>query len=311
LFDLLIFLSDKHKDALLPGYTHFQLAMPSSFGLWFGAYAESLIDDMEQLFAAFQVTNKNPLGSAAGYGSSFPLNRKMTTELLGFKTLNFNSVYAQMSRIKADRILANAIAAIAGTLSKLSYDVCLFLNQNFAFISFPEQLTTGSSIMPHKKNPDVFELIRANCNRLQALPNEITLLTNNLPVGYHRDLQLLKECIFPSIKTINECLKMTNFMLKNIEIKDNIMDDPKYDLLFSVEAVNKEVLNGLPFRDAYRLISNQIAEGKFKRPETTYYSHEGSIGNLCNSEISKQMEIAIARFDFEKINDRLKSLLSN
>jgi argininosuccinate lyase len=255
LFDLLIALSEKHKDHLLPGYTHMQLAMPSSFGLWFGAYAESLVDDLITLEAAYRIVNKNPLGSAAGYGSSFPLNRKMTTELLGFDDLNYNVVYAQMGRGKTERIVAGAMANIAATIGKLSMDACLFLNQNFGFISFPDELTTGSSIMPHKKNPDVFELIRARCNQLMALPNDIALTTANLPSGYHRDLQLLKEMLFPAIQHLKECLSMTHLMLSNISVKENILDDEKYTYLFSVEEVNKLVLAGLPFRDAYREIS--------------------------------------------------------
>ncbi|MCW5910820.1 MAG: argininosuccinate lyase, partial [Cyclobacteriaceae bacterium] len=251
-FELLIAQSEKHKRKLLPGYTHLQVAMPSSFGLWFGAYAESLVDDLITLEAAYQVVNKNPLGSAAGYGSSFPLNRSLTTQLLGFDDLNYNVVYAQMGRGKTERIMAQAMSNIAATIGKLAMDCTLFLNQNFGFISFPDELTTGSSIMPHKKNPDVFELIRARCNSIQALPNELTLLTSNLPSGYHRDLQLLKEKLFPAIQTLKDCLRMTHLMLSAIEVRDNILQDEKYKYLFSVEEVNKLVLSGMPFRDAYK-----------------------------------------------------------
>ncbi|HLS38774.1 MAG TPA: argininosuccinate lyase, partial [Sphingobacterium bovisgrunnientis] len=254
LFNQLIKLSEQYKNVLMPGYTHLQIAMPSSFGLWFGAYAESLVDDLHMLKAAWSVCNKNPLGSAAGYGSSFPLNRTMTTELLGFEDLNYNVVYAQMGRGKTERILAQAMSSIAATLAKFAMDVTLFINQNFGFISFPAHLTTGSSIMPHKKNPDVFELIRSRCNKIQALPTEIAMMTTNLPVGYHRDLQLLKENLFPAFQSLNECLEIATFMLENIEIKDSILDDPKYDYLFSVEVVNNEVLQGIPFREAYKNI---------------------------------------------------------
>ncbi|MBI1769925.1 MAG: argininosuccinate lyase [Bacteroidetes bacterium] len=309
LFDLLIKLSNEHKDKLLPGYTHLQLAMPSSFGLWFGAYAESLVDDVITLQAAYQVANKNPLGSAAGYGSSFPLNRKMTTELLGFAELNYNVVYAQMGRGKTERIVASAISNVAATLSKLSMDTCLFLNQNFGFISFPDDLTTGSSIMPHKKNPDVFELIRAKCNTLIALPNEISLVTANLPSGYHRDLQLLKEKLFPAFKVLSDCLQMAVLMLSNIKIKDNILDDEKYKYLFSVEEVNKLVLSGMPFRDAYKKIGKDIEEGKFTYSTKISHTHEGSIGNLNLKEISLMMDRAIAVFPFNQVNTALQKLI--
>ncbi len=309
LFDLLILKSEEHKDKLLPGYTHLQLAMPSSFGLWFGAYAESLVDDVTTLEAAYKVVNKNPLGSAAGYGSSFPLNRTMTTELLGFDNLNYNVVYAQMGRGKSERIVASSLVNVAATLSKLSMDACLFLNQNFAFISFPEEFTTGSSIMPHKKNPDVFELIRAKCNSLQALPNEILLLTTNLPSGYHRDLQLLKEKIFPAFKTLKECLTMAHLMISNIEVKDDILRDNKYDYLFSVEEVNKLVLQGVPFRDAYLKIGQAIEEGKFTHSETTRHTHEGSMGNLCNDEITKMMTEVLDTFNFKKKENALNRLI--
>jgi argininosuccinate lyase len=309
LFDLLIAQSEKYKDDLLPGYTHLQLAMPSSFGLWFGAYAESLVDDVTTIHAAYQVVNKNPLGSAAGYGSSFPINRKMTTELLGFDDLNYNVVYAQMGRGKTERIVASALSNVAATLSKLAMDACLFLNQNFGFISFPEELTTGSSIMPHKKNPDVFELVRARCNQLQALPGDIALMTANLPSGYHRDLQLLKEIIFPALRNLKDCIQMTHLMLSDIIVKNDILADEKYKFLFSVEEVNKLVLNGIPFRDAYKKIGLDIQEGNYHPTVQINHTHEGSIGNLCLAEISRAMDDAIARFNFRKVNDAIKKLL--
>ena len=299
LFDLLIELSEKYKNHLLPGYTHLQIAMPSSFGLWFGAYAESLIDDLELVAASYSVTNKNPLGSGAGYGSSFPLNRKLTTELLNFSGLNVNSVYAQMSRGKTEKIVSMGLTCIAATLSKLAMDCCLYLNQNFKFISFPAELTTGSSIMPHKKNPDVFELIRARCNRIQSVPNELTLLLNNLPSGYHRDLQLTKEILFPSIEELKFCIQLTMLMLNNIEVKENILADEKYKYLFSVEAVNELVNKGMSFREAYRKIGNDIEQNKFSfdtaRP--LQHTHEGSIGNLCNIEIQRAMQLVMKRFE--------------
>ena len=310
LFDLLIQQSEKHKDDLLPGYTHLQLAMPSSFGLWFGAYAESLVDDLITLQAAFEVVNKNPLGSAAGYGYSFPINRKMTTELLGFDDLNYNVVYAQMGRGKTERVVASAMANIAATLSKLSMDACLFLNQNFGFISFPDELTTGSSIMPHKKNPDVFELIRSHCNSIQALPNEIMLMTNNLPSGYHRDLQLLKEHLFPAVKNLSACIDMAGLMLSNISVNKNLLKDEKYKYLFSVEEVNKLVLQGMPFRDAYKKVGMDIEQNNFTHTASVNHTHEGSIGNLCNEQIDRNMEKVIGRFGFEKINTALNNLLS-
>ena len=299
LFDLLIGLSEKYKDKLLPGYTHLQIAMPSSFGLWFGAYAESLIDDLEVLAAAYQVADKNPLGSGAGYGSSFALNRTMTTELLHFHTLNYNSVYAQMSRGKTEKIVAMGLATIAATLSRLAMDCCLYINQNFGFISFPPELTTGSSIMPHKKNPDVFELIRAKCNRIQSTPNELTLLINNLPSGYHRDLQLTKEILFPAIEEEKACLQMTRLMLSHIEIKDNILEDSKYKYLFSVEAVNGLVNKGISFRDAYKEIGNQIDRGEFHFDyhQQLHHTHEGSIGNLCNDHIVAEMGKVLAKYN--------------
>jgi argininosuccinate lyase len=298
LFNLLISQSKKYKGRLMPGYTHLQIAMPSSFGLWFGAYAESLVDDLELLAAAYSVANKNPLGSGAGYGSSFPLDRTLTTELLNFQTLNYNSVYAQMSRGKTEKLVAMGISSVAATLSKLAMDCCLYISQNFGFISFPSELTTGSSIMPHKKNPDVFELIRAKCNRIQATPNELTLLTNNLPAGYHRDLQLTKEILFPSIETLKSCLQMTRLMLENIEVKDHILDDEKYTYLFSVEAVNELVNQGVPFREAYQQVGNQIEKGDFNfdYKKRLHHTHEGSIGNLCNDKIVEEMDKVLLKF---------------
>ena len=287
LFELLVLQSEKFKNHLLPGYTHLQIGMPSSFGLWLGAYAESLVDDMEMLAAAYAIINKNPLGSGAGYGSSFPLNRKRTTELLDFADLNYNSVYAQMTRGKAEKAMAIALGAIAATLSKLAMDCCLYMNQNFGFIGFPAELTTGSSIMPHKKNPDVFELIRARCNRIQATPNELTLLLNNLPSGYHRDLQLTKEILFPSIKDLKACLEMMHLMLSEIRVRENILEEEKYQHLFSVEAVNQLVNKGVPFREAYQQVGNAIENGQFHFDSSKglHHTHEGSIGNLCLEEI--------------------------
>src|SRR6187551_1850966 len=308
-FELLQTQSEKYKGHLLPGYTHLQLAMPSSFGLWFGAYAESLVDDLVTLQAAYEVVNKNPLGSAAGYGSSFPINRTMTTQLLGFDDLNYNVVYAQMGRGKTERIVAAALANIAATLSRLSMDACLYLNQNFSFISFPDELTTGSSIMPHKKNPDVFELIRSHCNRIQALPNEIMLMTANLPSGYQRDLQLLKEHLFPAFKTLKDCIEMTGLMLSSIEIKKDILADEKYKYLFSVEEVNKLVNTGMPFRDAYKKVGLDIEAGNFKYDTSVHHTHEGSIGNLCTKEIKKQMQTITESFLFTKIEKAASALL--
>ena len=292
LFGLLIAKSNQYNNDLIPGYTHLQIAMPSSVGLWLGAYAESLVDDMEFLSAAFHVANKNPLGSGAGYGSSFPLNRKRTTDLLNFTTLNYNAVYAQMSRGKTEKLLAYALSSIAATLSRLSMDCCLYLNQNFAFIQFPEELTTGSSIMPHKKNPDVFELIRGKCNRIQSTPNELTLLINNLPSGYHRDMQLTKEIIFPAVETLQNCLQMMHMMISELSVNKDILDDKKYMYIFSVEKVNELVNQGIPFRDAYAKVGNMINEGTFEFDATQQlkHTHEGSIGNLCNDEIEKQMQ---------------------
>ena len=308
-FELLQAQSEKYKDHLLPGYTHLQLAMPSSFGLWFGAYAESLVDDMITLKSAYDIVNKNPLGSAAGYGSSFPINRTLTTRLLGFDDLNYNVVYAQMGRGKAERVVAQSLANVADTLSKLSMDACLYLNQNFGFISFPDELTTGSSIMPHKKNPDVFELIRSHCNRIKALPNEIMMMTTNLPSGYHRDLQLLKEHLFPSFKTLKNCTEIAGLMLNNIEIKKDILEDEKYKYLFSVEEVNKLVNSGMPFRDAYKKVGLDIEAGNFKYDTSVHHTHEGSIGNLCTEEIKKQMQKAVRSFPFASVNDALKKLV--
>ena len=290
LFDRLIALSEEHKDTLMPGYTHLQIAMPSSFGLWFGAYAEALVDDMRLVVAAYDTANQNPLGSAAGYGSSFPLNRTMTTELLGFKTLHYNAVSAQMSRGKTERVAAYAIAGLASTIGRFAMDVCLFMCQNFGFISFPDNLTTGSSIMPHKKNPDVFEITRGKCNRLQAVPNEIALLTANLPLGYHRDMQLLKDIIFPATREICDVMAMCDFMLQNIRINQDILEDTKYNYLFTVEDVNRLVLEGKPFREAYREVGIAVQEGNYTPTREVHHTHEGSIGNLCNDRIIKKME---------------------
>lgn len=308
-FNQLISLSEQHKGILIPGYTHLQIAMPSSFGLWFGAYAESLVDDLELMKAAWKVCNKNPLGSAAGYGSSFPLNRTMTTTLLGFDDLNYNVVYAQMGRGKTERILAQAMSSIAATLAKFAMDVTLYINQNFGFISFPAHLTTGSSIMPHKKNPDVFELIRSRCNKIQALPNEIALMTTNLPSGYHRDLQLLKENLFPAFKSLNDCLEIATFMLENISVKKDVLDDPKYDYLFSVEVVNNEVLKGVPFREAYKNIGIAIDAGEFQPSKEVNHTHEGSIGNLGNDQIQRMFEEVKSSFGFEKVQSALNELV--
>ncbi len=293
LFDRFIVLSEENKDKLLPGYTHFQMAMPSSFGLWFGAYAESLAEDMDMLATAYRFCNKNPLGSGAGYGSSFPLDREMTTKLLGFETLHYNVIDAQMSRGKTEKWVAVAIAAVAATMSKFAYDVCLYMSANYGFISFPDNLTTGSSIMPHKKNPDVFELIRGKCNRIQSLPNELTLLTNNLPSGYHRDMQLTKEIIFPGLSDLKACLEACTYMLGYIHLKDNILGDKKYSDIFSVERVNEYVLQGMPFREAYKKVGEEIASGAFTPPSKLNHTHAGSMGNLCNDKIKEQMDKAM------------------
>jgi len=308
-FQLLQQQSEAFKNHLFPGYTHLQIAMPSSFGLWFGAYAESLVDDVTTLNAAYKVVNKNPLGSAAGYGSSFPINRTLTTQLLGFENLNYNVVYAQMGRGKAERITAQSLANVADTLSRLSMDMTLYLNQNFDFVSFPVELTTGSSIMPHKKNPDVFELIRSHCNRIKALPNEIIMMTTNLPSGYHRDLQLLKEHLFPAFQTLKECINMASLMLSNISIKKNIVTDEKYKYIFSVEEVNKLVLQGVPFRDAYKQVGLAIEANEFTYSTEVNHTHEGSIGNLCTKEIATMMNDTLQQFGFEKIDTAINALL--
>lgn len=289
LCERLLELSEMHKNVLMPGYTHLQVAMPSSFGLWFGAYAETLCDDLHILRAAYSIADQNPLGSAAGYGSSFPLNRSMTTQLLGFHNMHYNVVAAQMSRGKTEQAVAMSIAAIASTLARFSMDVCMWNSQNFGFISFPDTLTTGSSIMPHKKNPDVFEIMRGKCNRLTALPNEVALLTSNLPLGYNRDLQLLKDITFPATTTLIQCLEMADFMLQHIRINSNILDDPKYDYLFTVEDVNKMVLEGTPFRDAYRRVGEAVQRGEYHPTRTVVHTHEGSIGNLCTAQISDKL----------------------
>ncbi|MBQ5836862.1 MAG: argininosuccinate lyase [Alistipes sp.] len=294
LFDRLIALSEEHKATLMPGYTHLQIAMPSSFGLWFGAYAESLVDDMRLVVAAYDTANQNPLGSAAGYGSSFPLNREMTTELLGFNTLHYNAVAAQMSRGKTERAAAFAIASLASTVGRFAMDMCLFMCQNFGFISFPDNLTTGSSIMPHKKNPDVFEITRGKCNRLQAVPNEIALLTANLPLGYHRDMQLLKDIIFPATRQICEVMAMCDFMLQHIRVNKDILQDKKYDYLFTVEDVNRLVLSGVPFREAYREVGIAVQEGNYTPTREVNHTHAGSIGNLCNDRIEEKMASVIS-----------------
>ncbi len=310
LFETLVSLSEKHKNDLLPGYTHLQIAMPSSFGLWFGAYAEALIDDLEVMQGAFRVVNKNPLGSGAGYGSSFPLDRTLTTQLLGFEALNVNVVYAQMTRGKTELIVCNAISILAGTLARLAMDVCLYNSQNFNFLVLPEELTTGSSIMPHKKNPDVAELLRAKCNRMKAVPQEITLVNSNLPSGYHRDMQLIKEIMVPAFKEIKECLDMTTYMLQNIAVKPNLLADEKYDLLFSVERVNELVLAGVPFRDAYRQVGAEIENGSYQAPRALRHTLEGSIGNLQNEAIKTAMQATIDGFGFEKIEASIKNLLN-
>ena len=309
-FALLQKLSEENKQNLLPGYTHLQLAMPSSFGLWFGAYAESLVDDLITIEAAYRVVNKNPLGSAAGYGSSFPIDRSYTTELLGFDSLNFNVVYAQMGRGRSERIVAQALSNVADTLGRLSMDVCLYLNPQFGFISFPDELTTGSSIMPHKKNPDVFELIRARCNRIKTLPNEIQLITGNLPSGYHRDLQLLKENLFPAFKELGDCLEMATYMLEQATIKTDLLKDPKFDHLFSVEMVNQLVLEGVPFRDAYLQVGRAIESGTYQPNRNLNHTHAGSMGNLCNEEIDEAYEKIRSQFPFEQIKKALDQLIS-
>jgi len=309
LFDSLISLSEKHKNVMMPGYTHYQVAMPSSFGLWFGSWAESLVDDLIQLQAAYRVANKNPLGSAAGYGSSFPLNRSLTTELLGFESLNYNVVYAQMGRGKTERVVAQALASIGSTLGKMAQDICLFTNQNYGFMKLPDELTTGSSIMPHKKNPDVFELVRAKANKLSALANEISLITGNLSSGYHRDLQLIKESFMPAFDDLLACINISRYALEQIEVNPAILKDERYQYLFSVEAVNQLVLEGASFRDAYRSVGEQIQQGTYQASAAEVsYTHEGSIGNLCNEEIRSEMNRVLSSFDFEKVNSALASL---
>lgn len=309
LFNQLITLSEKYKDILLPGYTHLQVAMPSSFGLWFGAYAESLVDDLELLLAAYKITNKNPLGSAAGYGSSFPLNRTMTTHLLGFESLNYNVVYAQMGRGKTERIIAQALSSIAATLGKMAMDQALYLSQNFAFVSYPDTLTTGSSIMPHKKNPDVWEIMRGKCNRLQALPTDVAMVTTNLPSGYHREMQLLKELLFPAFAEIKNCLHMATFMLQNVSVNTDILNDPKYAYLFSVEEVNRMVLEGIPFRDAYKQVGMAIENGQFDPDKTVNHTHEGSIGNLMNKQITEAMNKVVSQFRFDAVDKAVSELV--
>ena len=310
LFDILIKQSNRYKDVLLPGYTHLQIAMPSSFGLWFGAYAEALADDMLFLRAAFEQSNRNPLGSAAGYGSSFPLNRQMTTDLLGFESMNYNVVYAQMTRGKLERNVAYALATVAATLSRLAFDACMYNSQNFGFIKLPDDCTTGSSIMPHKKNPDVFELTRAKCNRLQALPQEITLMTNNLPSGYFRDMQLVKEVFIPAFDMLEDCITMVAYMLEHITVKEDILSDSKYDAIFSVEEVNRLALEGVPFREAYKQVGASIENGTFVPNKEINHTHQGSIGNLCNDMIVSKMEQILKEFPFETIDEAINRLTS-
>ena len=309
LFDELIAKSNQYRDVLMPGYTHLQIAMPSSFGLWFGAYAESLADDMLFLQAAYKMTNRNPLGSAAGYGSSFPLNRTMTTELLGFDSMDYNVVYAQMGRGKMERNVGFAIATIAGTIAKMAFDACLFNSQNFAFVKLPKECTTGSSIMPHKKNPDVFELIRAKSNKLQALPQQVTLIMNNLPVGYFRDLQIIKEVFLPAFGELKDCLQMAAYIINRIEVNEHILDNPMYDPIFSVEEVNRLAADGMPFRDAYKKVGLDIEAGTFKASRDIHHTHEGSIGNLCNDRIEALMQQTLDGFNFERVTNAERKLL--
>ena len=309
LFDELIQKSNQYKDVLMPGYTHLQIAMPSSFGLWFGAYAESLADDMLFLQAAYKMTNRNPLGSAAGYGSSFPLNRQMTTDLLGFDTMDYNVVYAQMGRGKTERNVGFAIATIAGTIAKMAFDACLFNSQNFSFVKLPKECTTGSSIMPHKKNPDVFELIRAKCNKLQALPQQVTLIMNNLPCGYFRDLQIIKEVFLPAFGELKDCLQMAAYIINKIEVNEHILDNPMYDPMFSVEEVNRLAASGVPFRDAYKKVGLDIEAGLFVADKNIHHTHEGSIGNLCNDRIETLMQETLDGFHFERVTTAVARLL--
>ena len=310
LFEVLIAQSNRYQAVLMPGYTHLQVAMPSSFGLWFGAYAESLVDDLQLLQAAYRVCNRNPLGSAAGYGSSFPLNRQLTTDLLGFDSLDYNVVYAQMGRGKMERTVAFAMAGIAATLSKLAFDACLFNSQNFGFIKLPDQFTTGSSIMPHKKNPDVFELTRAKCNKIQGLPQQITLIANNLPSGYFRDLQIIKELFLPAFDELKDCLQMVTHMMREVKVNEHILDDERYALMFSVEEVNRRVVAGVPFRDAYKQVGLEIEAGQFKPNKQVAHTHEGSIGNLCNEQIAQLMQTVVKGFGFERMNQAEKQLLN-
>ena len=310
LFEVLIAQSNRYQAVLMPGYTHLQVAMPSSFGLWFGAYAESLVDDLQLLQAAYRVCNRNPLGSAAGYGSSFPLNPQLTTDLLGFDSLDYNVVYAQMGRGKMERTVAFALAGIAATLSKLAFDACLFNSQNFGFIKLPDQFTTGSSIMPHKKNPDVFELTRAKCNKIQGLPQQITLIANNLPSGYFRDLQIIKELFLPAFDELKDCLQMVTHMMREVKVNEHILDDERYALMFSVEEVNRRVVAGVPFRDAYKQVGLEIEAGQFKPNKQVAHTHEGSIGNLCNEQIAQLMQTVVKGFGFERMNQAEKQLLN-
>lgn len=309
LFHVLISQSNRYKNVLMPGYTHLQIAMPSSFGLWFGAYAESLVDDMVFLQAAYKVCNRNPLGSAAGYGSSFPLDREMTTRLLGFDSMNYNVVYAQMGRGKVERNVSFALASIAGTLSKMAFDACMFSCQNFGFVKLPDECTTGSSIMPHKKNPDVFELTRAKCNKIQALPQQIMMIMNNLPSGYFRDLQIIKEVFLPAFEELEDCLQMATYIMDKIKINEHILDDDKYLYMFSVEEVNRLATEGMPFRDAYKKVGLDIEAGKFTHEKTVHHTHAGSIGNLCNDKIEELMQQAVSGFNFEKVEEAEKALL--
>jgi len=309
LFDVLISQSNRYKEVLLPGYTHLQVAMPSSFGLWFGAYAESLADDLQLLLSAWKITNRNPLGSAAGYGSSFPLNRQLTTDLLGFDSMNYNVVYAQMGRGKMERTVANALASVAATVAKLAFDACMFTSQNFGFIRLPDEFTTGSSIMPHKKNPDVFELTRAKCNKIQSLPQQIMMITNNLPSGYFRDFQIIKEVFIPVFAELTDCLEMTTLMMAQVEINTEILKDSRYDYLFSVEEVNRQTLSGVPFRDAYKQVGLEIEAGNFKPDKTVNHTHQGSIGNLCNDEITAYKNQIVGQFTFEQVRKAEKELL--
>ena len=309
LFHELIAKSNEYKDVLMPGYTHLQVAMPSSFGLWFGAYAESLVDDMQYLLAAWRITNRNPLGSAAGYGSSFPLNRQMTTDLLGFDSLDYNVVYAQMGRGKTERNVAFSMASVAGTLAKLAFDACMFNSQNFGFVKLPDECTTGSSIMPHKKNPDVFELTRAKCNKIQALPQTVMLMMNNLPSGYFRDLQIIKEVFLPSFDELKDCLRMAAYIINRMKVNEHILDNPIYDNMFSVEEVNRLATGGMPFRDAYKKVGLDIEAGKFTPDKQIHHTHQGSIGNLCNDQIEALMQKTLDEFDFGKVENAIQQLV--